>query len=393
MRFIIFLTVFLSLYSGLHLYGFLSLKRALLPGPKVSMAVILFMVLMVFTPIIIRILERNDLVTPARFFAYIGYIWMGILFLFFSFAVALDAYRLILEVLQRAFNLDFSRFSLSKAQCFFIPLFFSVGITIFGFFEALNIRTERVIIRTDTISQKIGRLKIVQISDVHLGLIVGKHRLQRIVERIKVEKPDILVSTGDLVDGQMNNLSGLAEMIHKIPTKYGKYAVMGNHEFYAGLQDALKVTTDAGFRVLRGEGLNIPGVINIAGVDDPAGKRFGLEGNVSEETLLSKLPRKNFTLFLKHRPWLSEAKGVLFDLQLSGHTHKGQIFPFSLIVKLFYPNFSGLISLDNNSYLYVNRGTGTWGPPVRFLAPPEVTVIELVYESKTNHQTTPLQNS
>jgi len=393
MRFIIFLTVFLSLYSGLHFYGFLSLKRALLPGPKVSMAVILFMVLMIFTPIIVRILERNDLVSPARFFAYIGYIWMGILFLFFSFAVALDAYRLILEVLQRAFNLDFSRFSLSKAQCFFIPLFFSVGITIFGFFEALNIRTERVIIRTDTISQKIGRLKIVQISDVHLGLIVGKHRLQRIVERIKVEKPDILVSTGDLVDGQMNNLSGLAEMIRKIPTKYGKYAVMGNHEFYAGLQDALKVTTDAGFRVLRGEGLNIPGVINIAGVDDPAGKRFGLEGNVSEKALLSKLPRKNFTLFLKHRPWLSEAKGVLFDLQLSGHTHKGQIFPFSLIVKLFYPNFSGLISLDNNSYLYVNRGTGTWGPPVRFLAPPEVTVIELVYESKTNHQTTPLQNS
>ncbi|MBW2564909.1 MAG: metallophosphoesterase [Deltaproteobacteria bacterium] len=393
MRFIIFLTVLLSLYSGLHLYGFLSVKRALVPGPKVSMAVILFMVLMIFAPIIVRILERNDLVFPARFFAYIGYIWMGILFLFFSFAVALDAYRLILEVLQRAFNTDFSRFSLSKAQCFFIPLFFSVGITIFGFFEALNIRTDRVIIRTNTITQKISRLKIVQISDVHLGLIVGKHRLQKIVKRIKAEKPDILVSTGDLVDGQMNNLSGLAEMIREIPTKYGKYAVLGNHEFYAGLQDALKVTTDAGFRVLRGEGLNIPGVINIAGVDDPAGKRFGLEGNISEKALLSKLPRENFTLFLKHRPWLNEAKVRLFDLQLSGHTHKGQIFPFSLIVKQFYPNFNGLVSLDNNSYLYVSRGTGTWGPPVRFLAPPEVTVIELVHESKTNHQTTPLQNS
>jgi hypothetical protein len=206
MIFIIFLSVILSLYSGLHLYGFLSVKRALVPGPKVSMAVILFMVLMIFAPIIIRILERNDLVSPARFLAYIGYMWMGILFLFFSFAVALDAYRLILEILQRAFNTDFSRFSLSKAQCFFIPLFFSVGITIFGLFEALNIRTERVIIKTDTITQKIGRLKIVQISDVHLGLIVGKHRLQRIVERIKAEKPDILVSTGDLVDGSGSRL-------------------------------------------------------------------------------------------------------------------------------------------------------------------------------------------
>jgi len=393
MRFIILLTVILSLYSSLHLYGFLSVKRALAPGPKVSAAVILFMVLMIFAPIIIRILERNDLVTPARFFAFIGYIWMGLLFLFFSFAVALDAYRFILEAIQRAFNADFSRFSLSKAQCFFIPLFLSVGITIFGFFEALNIRTERVIIRTDKITQKIGRLKIVQISDVHLGLIVGEHRLRRIIERIKAEKPDVLVSTGDLVDGQMNKLSELTGMIREIPTKYGKYAVTGNHEFYAGLQEALKVTTDAGFRVLRGEGLNIPGVINIAGVDDPAGKRYGLAPNVSEKTLLSKLPRENFTLFLKHRPWLKEAKVGLFDLQLSGHTHKGQIFPFSLIVKLFYPNFSGLISRDNNSYLYVRRGTGTWGPPVRFLAPPEVTVIELVHESESNHQTSPLQNS
>ncbi|MBW2606571.1 MAG: metallophosphoesterase [Deltaproteobacteria bacterium] len=393
MRFIIFLTVFLSLYSSLHLYGFLSVKRALAPGPKASAAVILFMVLMIFAPIIVRFLERNDLVTPARFFAYIGYIWMGLLFLFFSFAVAIDAYRFILEAIQRAFNADFSRFSLSKAQCFFIPLSLSVGITIFGFFEALNIRTERVIIRTDKITQKIGRLKIVQISDVHLGLIVGKHRLKRIVERIKAEKPDVLVSTGDLVDGQMNNLSELTGMIREIPTKYGKYAVMGNHEFYAGLQEALKVTTDAGFRVLRGEGLNIPGVINIAGVDDPTGKRYGLAPNVSEKDLLSKLPRENFTLFLKHRPWLSEAEGGLFDLQLSGHTHKGQIFPFSLIVKLFYPYFNGLFSLGNNSYIYVSRGTGTWGPPVRFLASPEVTVIELVHESKTNHQTSPLQNS
>ena len=393
MRFIIFLTVFLSLYSSLHLYGFLSVKRALVPGPTVSAAVILFMVLMIFTPIIARALERNDLVTPARFFAYIGYIWMGLLFLFFSFAVALDAYRLILEALQRAFHADFSRFCLSKAQCFFIPLFLSAGITIFGFFEALNIRTERIIIRTDTITQKIARLKIVQISDVHLGLIVGKHRLKRIVDQIRAEKPDILVSTGDLVDGQMNNLSGLAGMIREIPTKYGKYAVLGNHEFYAGLQDALKITTDAGFRVLRGEGLNIPGVINIAGVDDSAGKRYALKPNASEKVLLSKLPRENFTLFLKHRPWLSDAKGGLFDLQLSGHTHKGQIFPFSLIVKLFYPNFNGLVSLDNNSYLYVSRGTGTWGPPVRFLAPPEVTVIELIHESKTNHRTSKLQNS
>ena len=382
MRFIIFLTVFLSLYSGLHIYGFLSVKRALSPGPKTNAVVILFMALMIFAPIIVRLLERNDLVTLARFSAYISYIWMGLLFLFFSLGLVLDVYRFALEAIQKTFHTDLSRLSLSKAQCFFVPLFLSMGIIVFGFFEAINIRTERVIIKTDTIMQKIGRLKIVQVSDVHLGLIVGKHRLKRIIKQIKAEKPDILVSTGDLVDGQMNNMTELTGMIRGIPTKYGKYAVTGNHEFYAGLNKSLKATKDAGFRVLRGEGLNIPGVINIAGVDDPAGKRYGLTPNVSENVLLSKLPRKYFTLLLKHRPQVDEIKGGLFDLQLSGHTHNGQIFPFSLIVKLFYPNFNGLVRLNNNSYLYVSRGTGTWGPPVRFLSPPEVTVIELIHDSK-----------
>jgi len=126
MRFIIFLTVFLSLYSCLHLYGYLAVKRALTPVPKVNSALILFMTLMIFAPIIVRFLERNDLVTPAQFLAYIGYIWMGLLFLFFSFAVALDVYRFILEATQKAFNADFSRFSLSKAQCFFVPFFLSM---------------------------------------------------------------------------------------------------------------------------------------------------------------------------------------------------------------------------------------------------------------------------
>jgi predicted MPP superfamily phosphohydrolase len=384
MRFFIFLTVFLSLYGGLHLYAFLSVKRTLMPGPKVNLAVILFMVVMILAPIIVRLLERNDLITAARFFAYIGYVWMGFLFLFFSFAVALDIFRILFEVIQRVFSTNFSVFSLSKAQCFFAPLFLSVGITIFGFFEALNIKTERIIIRTDTITPKIGGLKIVQISDVHLGIIVGRDRLRKMVERIKAEKPDLLVSTGDLVDGQMNNRSDLARMLREIPTKYGKYAVTGNHEFYAGLKNAMKLTTDAGFKVLRGEGLNIPGVMNIAGVDDSTGKRYGLKPNVSEKVLLSKLPREYFTLLLKHRPQLNGAAEGLFDLQLSGHTHSGQIFPFSLLVKLFYPNFNGLTRLGKHSYIYVNRGTGTWGPPVRFLAPPEVTAIELIHQGKTN---------
>jgi len=104
--------------------------------------------------------------------------------------------------------------------------------------------------------------------------------------------------------------------------------------------------------------------------------------NVSEKELLSRFSREKFTLLLKHRPLVDEDAIGLFDLQLSGHAHKGQIFPFSIITKLIYPNHAGLLKLEKNSRLYVSRGSGTWGPPIRFLSPPEVTLIELVHEDK-----------
>ncbi|MBW1995833.1 MAG: metallophosphoesterase, partial [Deltaproteobacteria bacterium] len=218
----------------------------------------------------------------------------------------------------------------------------------------------------------------VQISDVHIGLIVGENRLEKILDRVIAAEPDILISTGDLVDGQMDDVSTLTEMFRKIPAKMGKYAITGNHEFYAGLNRALKFTKNAGFTVLRGEALSINGFLNIAGVDDMAGNSYGLTRNISEKALLSALDRDKFTLFLKHRPLLEKDATGLYDLQLSGHVHKGQIFPFSLVTMLFYPEDAGMLALDNNAFLYVSRGCGTWGPPIRFLSPPEVTIIDLV---------------
>ena len=122
-------------------------------------------------------------------------------------------------------------------------------------------------------------------------------------------------------------------------------------------------------------------VINFAGAYDPAGRSYGLEGWISERELLQGLSHEAFTLFLKHRPVVDQGAIGLFDLQLSGHVHKGQIFPFNLITWLFYPVRVGKMVPENGSHLYVSRGSGTWGPPIRFLAPPEITVIELVHEA------------
>jgi hypothetical protein len=187
----------------------------------------------------------------------------------------------------------------------------------------------------------------------------------------------MLVSTGDLVDGQINSLEGLADMIKEINPRYGKFAVLGNHEYYAGLKQAIAFKKAAGFTLLRGEGISIDGIINLIGVDDPAAKYFNGYDESMEKHLLASFPRERFTILLKHRPLINKDSLGLFDLQLSGHVHKGQIFPFSLLTKIYYPKDAGLLRA-NGGMLYVSRGSGTWGPPIRFLAPPEVTVIDIV---------------
>jgi predicted MPP superfamily phosphohydrolase len=144
-------------------------------------------------------------------------------------------------------------------------------------------------------------------------------------------------------------------MLKEVSPRYGKYTITGNHEFYAGLKDSLKFIEDAGFRMLRGEAVS--GVINIAGVEDPTGRNFQSTRYVSEEELLKDLPGEKFTLLLKHRPHVNEGSRGLFDLQLSGHTHMGQLFPFYYATRLLYPA-TGRHDLENGSTMYLSRGTG-----------------------------------
>ncbi len=343
-----------------------------------TIVVILLMGVMVFAPVLIRLFERSGYDLSARVMAYVGFTWMGLLFIFVSSAFLFDIYKLLLSVSQWVANLDLSLIRLSPRQTFMISLFLTISIAVYGAFEAITIRTEHVIIRTSKLPKGIDRLKIVQISDIHLGLIVAEKRLERILSKVKAANPDILVSTGDLVDGQMADIDGLSAMLRDVPAKYGKYAVSGNHEFYAGIDKSLDFTKQAGFQVLQGETVNVSDIITIAGIDDEAGDSNGINPELSEKSILSKIPRDKFVLFLKHRPVLENDAMGLFDLQLSGHAHKGQIFPFSILTALSFPADSGLLKLNQGARLYVSRGSGTWGPPIRFLSPPEVTLIELV---------------
>jgi predicted MPP superfamily phosphohydrolase len=377
---IIFLLIFLLVYGGLHLYMYLKAKAALGFGSKTGVFVVIWLLLMIFAPILTRQLERPGLEPAAAVMAYIGYTWMGLLVLFFCISIVIDVLRLLIFLSELLTSKNFSSVTGVSLYHFLVPFVLSIGIVIYGFFEAADIRTERIRIETSKIPPEIGSFKIVQISDVHLGIIVGERKLKKILDIVKREEPDLLVSTGDLVDGEMCNLTGVVNMLKEINPPYGKFAVTGNHEFYAGLDKALAFTENAGFTILRQEASTVGGFLNVVGVDDGEAKRFGGTGNLSEKELLSGLPQENFTLFLKHRPNLGKGSLGLFDLQLSGHAHKGQIFPFGLVTRAIYPTDDGCLKLEDGSYLCVSRGAGTWGPPIRFLAPPDVMVIEIIYK-------------
>jgi|WetSurMetagenome_2_1015567.scaffolds.fasta_scaffold62351_2 uncharacterized protein len=368
----LFFLVFFAIYSLMHALVWFRV-RVLLPvgGPwqKITLA---FFILMVLAPAGIRVLERSGYEAAARITAYLGYGWMGFLFLAFCVFVVLSLADGIghLAAMQAFFTLP----PLTGTMPTAIALAVVALTCVHGFIEARDVRTEQILVETSKLPPGIDRIRIAQISDVHLGLVVRADRWNQILEKVRIQNPDVLVCTGDLVDGDYGGEEGVGNNIARFQPRYGRFAVTGNHEAYAGLDHAVKTIEGFGFTLLRGEARTIGGVFNVVGVDDPV-----LGGSdEQEQAALSTVQNGLFTLLLKHRPRVAPESRGRFDLQLSGHTHRGQIFPFSLITGWIYPMQDGLYSLKEGALLYTSRGSGTWGPPMRVLSPQEVTIIDVV---------------
>ena len=374
---IMFFLIFFLLYGGLHLHFFMKIRAAFAPGAAAQAILLFLLFLGLMTPVIVRTAERFDLEALARLFSWVGYTWMAVLLLFCSASFLIEFYRIVVWIAGWVLRAELAGFIPSPGKLFFLPLALSLVATGYGLFEARHITTERVEIRTEKIPKEAGRIRIVQISDVHVGVLVRGERLAAMLRVVREAKPDLIVSTGDLVDGQLNSMAGAETQLRELKPRYGKFAVTGNHEFYAGFDDALEFTTKAGFKILRGEVATVAGVIALAGVDDPTSRRLGPHGNLSDREVAAG-GNGLYTILLKHQPRVERGAPGTFNLQLSGHTHNGQIFPFTLITRLYFPFQTGNYSLANGALLHVSRGTGTWGPPVRFLSPPEVTVIDLI---------------
>jgi uncharacterized protein len=375
---ILFLLTFFLLYGGLHLYFFLRIQAAFAPGVAGQGILVALLILGVLAPLIVRASERFGLEALARLMSWGGYLWMAVIFLFFSISLVLDIYRLLVFVAGFVLRTDVIAYLPTARILFLIPLAAALSIGVYGFFEARQIGQEHIQIHSHKIPKAIGKIRVVQISDVHVGVLVREKRLAEILRKVREAQPDLLVSTGDLVDGQLNSMAEAIEQFREIQPRYGKYAVTGNHEFYAGIDDAIDFITRSGFILLRGEVATVAGAIDLAGVDDPVIRRQDLHGGLSDREVLSLGGGDRFAILLKHQPLVESGAPGAFDLQLSGHTHRGQIFPFRLVTSLFFPYHSGDFRLENGALLHVSRGTGTWGPPIRFLSPPEITVIDLI---------------
>ncbi len=376
----LFLFSFFLIYGGFHLYFFMRIRAAFAPGVAAQAILIALLLLGLITPVIVRASERYGLEVVARLVSWAGYLWMAAILLFFSISLLLDLYRLLVYLAGLMMRTDVGALLPSARTLFLVPALAALGMVIYGSFEARSIRSEPLVIHSAKIPKEVGRIRIVQVSDVHVGVLIRGNYLAEILRKVREAAPDIVISTGDLVDGQGNDLSEAAAQFREIRPRYGKFAVTGNHEFYAGIEEAMGFTVNAGFTPLRSKIATIAGVVDLVGVDDPGRHGLGFEGRLPDREVLAQAGGGRFTVLLKHQPLVEKGPLGAFDLQLSGHTHKGQIFPFSLVTRLVYPFHAGNYRLENGALLHVNRGTGTWGPPVRFLSPPEITVIDLMPE-------------
>ncbi|SMC20614.1 hypothetical protein SAMN02746041_00969 [Desulfacinum hydrothermale DSM 13146] len=364
---ILFLTVYTTMHAVFHyrvrvLFG----DRNLLLGLWLA-----FLGLMVLAPVVCRVLERLGHDLAARTLAYVGYTWMGFVFLGFWAAIAVGIVNGGAWTLNRLLGVHLNALPGRGAALAVIAV--AGALTAYGALEAGRIRIERIQVPTDKLPPGHHRLVVAQISDVHLGLVGREARLRKILEAARSVSPDLLVSTGDLVDGATHSLEHLLPLFQSFQPPLGKVAIVGNHEYYAGIEAAVDLTRRAGFTVLRDQAVTVGSLLNVVGSDDTWRNR-----PERETQLLRSVPQSLFTLYLKHRPQVCPETVGLFDLQLSGHTHRGQIFPFTLFVALMYRYQNGTYDLGGGSLLHTNRGTGTWGPPIRVLAPPELTVIEIV---------------
>lgn len=261
-----------------------------------------------------------------------------------------------------------------------IALIFAIGGIFYGLYNGL---IQKPIVKNIEITvPKLKKdLRIVQISDLHIDTLSKESDLKYIINKINTLQSDAIMLTGDIVDSKIEYIKNKVMLLKNLQAKYGVYYVLGNHEYYYDTKTILDTLRDAGIIILNNTStiINIDSrpVINIVGITDLSGNKMGfLQPNI-QQAIFKGNPNIP-SILLSHQPKVIEyMHDKHVDLILSGHTHGGQIFPFNFLVALEQPYIKGLHQYKNNSYIYVNQGTGFWGPPMRLGTFSEITLITL----------------
>ena len=258
-------------------------------------------------------------------------------------------------------------------------------ITVCGYFMARRVaRVVEVEVRVRGLPQALSGFTIAQISDIHVGPTIKRDFVEAIVKRVNALGADMVAITGDLVDGSVRELAAHTEPLGALTSRHGTYVVTGNHEYYSGVHGWVRELRRLGARVLLNEHVLLEhdgGTLVLAGVTDYSAHHFDASHRSDPQGAIAGAPGDAIKVLLAHQPRSAAAAAQAgYHLQLSGHTHGGQFWPWNHFVRLQQPFTAGLEKLGE-MWLYISRGTGYWGPPMRFGIPSEITRIRLVAEA------------
>ena len=321
----------------------------------------------------------------ARPLSYLGATWSGVLLIVVFVLLAVDALRsanaLRRRLARRPAPVDGDRRRLLARALACATGTGAAGLSGVAFASASRPpAVVHVRIALAKLPRAFEAFRIVQLTDVHVGPILRREFLADLVARTNALEPDVVAITGDLVDGTVDELRDVVAPLADLRARQGVFFVTGNHEYYSGAEAWLAHLPTLGVRVLRNERVELrrgAEVIDLAGIDDATAKDFGPPHGADLDRALAGRDARRAVILLAHQPrQVFDAERLGVDLQLSGHTHGGQIAPFGLFVRLVQPVVAGLGRFGPTT-LYVSRGAGTWGPPMRLANPAEITVVEL----------------
>jgi predicted MPP superfamily phosphohydrolase len=384
--FLLFFSIALSLVGAVHYYLWTRLVRD--PGLSSGLhrgLTALFIVLFLSVPagLVLARMSGNGV---GRLLSWGSFIWLGVLFLLLVVVGALDLFRGAAELGWHAFERPPS--GDPGRRLFLSRLLAGAAAVITGGLGFASLRSGLSPVVAREVRVRLGRLPseldgttIVQLSDVHVGPTLRREFIEQIVRTTNALSPDVIAITGDLVDGSVEALREHVEPLRDLRARYGVFFVTGNHEYYSGADEWCAELTRLGIRVLRNERVIIGSAdasYDLAGVDDYHARQFGNgHGADLERATKGRDPSRELVL-LAHQPLaVFEASERGVGLQLSGHTHGGQIWPWNWLVRLQQPVVSGLARFGE-TLIYVSNGTGYWGPPMRLGAPAEITKVVLL---------------